>query len=128
MTPRQLASKKFFFISIVALLLALTIATQADFVSAAGQEDSGIGAEVEYRQFPVVGSRVIVWVFAQLHLMFAAFVLAVPMFALIIEFIGYKSGEKKYDDLAYEFTKLLSVSFSFTAALGAGLTFLLIFL
>ena len=84
--------------------------------------------EVEYRTFPFVGSRVIVWVFAQLHLMFAAFVLAVPMFALIIEFIGYKTGDKKYDTLAYEFTKLLSVSFSFTATLGTALTFLLVFL
>src|SRR5688572_17915098 len=30
----------------------------------------------EYRRFPVVGSRVAIWVVAQLHLLFAAFVLA----------------------------------------------------
>ena len=89
---------------------------------------AGSASAVEYRTFPVVGSRVIVWVFAQLHLMFAAFVLAVPMFALIIEFIGYKTRDKRYDDLAHEFTKLLSVSFSFTATLGTVLTFLLVFL
>lgn len=83
---------------------------------------------VEYRTFPVVGSRVAMWVAAELHLMFAAFVLAVPMFALIIEFIGYRNGDKQYDKLAYEFTKLLSVSFSFTASLGALLTFLLVIL
>ena len=83
---------------------------------------------VEYRKFPLVGSRTALWVIAQLHLMFGAFVLAVPMFALIIEFIGYKTKEKKYDKLAYEFTKLLSVSFSFTAALGAMLTFMLMVL
>mgnify|MGYP000474685841 CR=1 FL=1 len=71
-------------------------------------------------------SRVIMWVTAELHLMFAAFVLAVPMFAVIIEIIGYVSGDKRYDALAYEFTKLLSVSFSFTASLGAMLTFLLV--
>lgn len=82
--------------------------------------------EAEYRTFPVVGSRVAIWVVAQLHLLFAAFVLAVPMFALVIEFIGYKTGDKRYDKLAYEFTKLLSVSFSLTAAFGAGLTFMLI--
>jgi cytochrome bd ubiquinol oxidase subunit I len=85
-------------------------------------------ADPAYREFPIVGSRVIMWVVAELHLMFAAFVLAVPMFALIIEVIGYVTGEKRYDDLAYEFTKLLSVSFSFTASLGAMLTFLLIVL
>ncbi|HYV84953.1 MAG TPA: cytochrome ubiquinol oxidase subunit I [Patescibacteria group bacterium] len=84
--------------------------------------------EPEYRAFPVVGSRVAVWVAAQLHLLFAAFVLAVPLFAFIIEAIGYKTGERRYDRLAYEFTKLLSVSFSLTATFGAGLTFLLIIL
>ncbi|MCP3980156.1 MAG: hypothetical protein GY716_12695 [bacterium] len=82
--------------------------------------------EEEYRQFPKVGSRTIVWVLAQLHLLFAAFVLAVPIFALIIEFIGYKTGDKRYDRLAYEFTKLLSVSFSLTATFGAFLTFMLV--
>ncbi len=83
-------------------------------------------AVVEYRHFPKIGSRVLMWVIAELHLMFAAFVLAVPMFALIIEFIGYKTGDKRYDQLAYDFTKLLSVSFSLTATLGALLTFGLI--
>ncbi len=84
--------------------------------------------EVAYREFPILGSRVAVWVFAQLHLMFAAFVLAVPIFAVIIEIVGYKTGDKRYDNLAYEFTKLLSVSFSLTATLGAGLLFMLLFL
>jgi cytochrome bd-type quinol oxidase subunit 1 len=82
----------------------------------------------EYRRFPVVGSRVAIWVVAQLHLLFAAFVLAVPIFALIVEAIGYKTGDKRYDRLAYEFTKLLSVSFSLTATFGAALTFMLIIL
>ncbi|MBT8401882.1 MAG: cytochrome ubiquinol oxidase subunit I [Rhodothermia bacterium] len=85
-------------------------------------------SQPEYRAMPVIGSRVAMWVVAQLHLMFAAFVLAVPMFALIIEIIGYVTKDKRYDDLAYEFTKLLSVSFSFTATLGALLTFMLIVL
>lgn len=84
--------------------------------------------EAEYRAFPIIGSRVAIWAVAQLHLLFAAFVLAVPIFALIIEFIGWRTGDKRYDDLAYEFTKLLSVSFSLTATFGAGLTFMLIVL
>ncbi|HSR53681.1 MAG TPA: cytochrome ubiquinol oxidase subunit I [Acidobacteriota bacterium] len=88
--------------------------------------------EAEYRAVPVIGSRVTVWIIAQLHLLFAAFVLAVPIFAVIIEFIGYFSKDpelsKRYDNLAYEFTKLLSTSFSFTAALGAFLLFMLILL
>ena len=85
-------------------------------------------AEAEYRTFPVVGSRVAIWAVAQLHLLFAAFVLAVPIFAFIIEVIGYKTGDLRYDRLAYEFTKLLSVSFSLTATFGAFLTFMLIML
>src|SRR5688572_6465113 len=82
----------------------------------------------EYRAFPVVGSRVAIWAVAQLHLLFAAFVLAVPIFAVLIEAIGYKTGDRRYDRLAHEFTKLLSVSFSLTATFGAALTFMLIIL
>jgi len=82
--------------------------------------------EVAYRRFPVVGSRVAIWSVAQLHLLFAAFVLAVPIFAFIVEAIGYKTGDVRYDRLAHEFTKLLSVSFSLTATFGAFLTFMLI--
>src|SRR5262245_47728226 len=82
--------------------------------------------EAQYRTFPVVGSRVAIWAVAQLHLLFAAFVLAVPIFAFIVEAIGYKTGDLRYDRLAHEFTKLLSVSFSLTATFGAFLTFMLI--
>jgi cytochrome bd-type quinol oxidase subunit 1 len=81
-----------------------------------------------YRAFPFAPSRVAVWIAAELHLMFAAFVLAVPMFAFIIELIGYLTGDQRYDRLAYEFTKLLSTAFSFTASFGGLLTFLLIML
>ena len=69
-----------------------------------------------------------IWAVAQLHLLFAAFVLAVPIFAVLIEAIGYKTGDRRYDRLAHEFTKLLSVSFSLTATFGAALTFMLIIL
>jgi cytochrome bd ubiquinol oxidase subunit I len=84
--------------------------------------------EVPYRRFPGVGSRVAIWMVAQLHLLFAAFVLAVPIFAFIVEAIGYKTGDLRYDRLAHEFTKLLSVSFSLTATFGAALTFMLVIL
>jgi len=84
--------------------------------------------EETYRKFPMVGSRVAVWVLAQLHLLFAAFVLAVPLFALIIEFIGWLNRDERYDELAHEFTKLLSVSFSLTATFGAFLLFMLVLL
>jgi len=104
-------------------------AGEADAAAAAAkQADAKPYAEVEYRRFPVVGSRVAIWAVAQLHLLFAAFVLAVPIFAFIIEAIGYKTGDMRYDRLAHEFAKLLSVSFSLTATFGACLTFMLIIL
>jgi cytochrome bd ubiquinol oxidase subunit I len=96
--------------------------------SAPAPDQSKPYVEAEYRTFPKIGSRVAIWAVAQLHLLFAAFVLAVPLFAFIIEVIGYKTGDLRYDRLAYEFTKLLSVSFSLTATFGAGLTFMLVIL
>jgi cytochrome bd-type quinol oxidase subunit 1 len=97
-----------------------------DTADAQARAKAKLYEEAEYRTFPVVGSRVAIWAVAQLHLLFAAFVLAVPMFAFIIEAIGYKTGDLRYDRLAHEFTKLLSVSFSLTATFGAFLTFMLI--
>lgn len=103
------------------ILALVLVALCAEPAWAAPQE-----ADPEYRALPFISSRVLMWAVAELHLMFAAFVLAVPIFALVIEYIGYKTGDRRYDQLAYDFTKLLSVSFSFTATLGALLTFGLI--
>ena len=72
----------------------------------------------EYRQFPVIGSRVVVWCLAQAHLMFAAFVLGVPIFVLIAEVLGVFLKNERYDGLAKEFTRLLAMSYTITATLG----------
>ena len=82
----------------------------------------------EYRAFPWIGSRVAVWIAAEVHLMFAAFVLGVPMFAVIVELIGVLTREERYDKMAHEFTKLLTVAMSTTAIWGGVLLFLLILL
>ena len=79
-----------------------------------------------YGDFPLVGRRVAVWVIAQLHLMFGAFVVGVPLFILIIEMMGAATKNRRYDDLAHEFTRLLSVAFSTTATFGGILVFFLI--
>jgi cytochrome bd-type quinol oxidase subunit 1 len=79
-----------------------------------------------YGDFPFVGGRVAVWVAAQVHLLFAAFVLGVPMFAVVAEGIGIFGGDSKFDKLAKEFTRLLLVAYSATAIWGAILSFLLI--
>ncbi len=79
----------------------------------------------EYRQFMGLDSRKLVWFVAQLHLFFGAFVLGVPLFAVIIEIVGWRGKDVKFDKLAYEFTSLLSVAYATTAALGGLLAFVL---
>ena len=78
-----------------------------------------------YGTFPVVGARAAVWVAAEVHLMFAAFVLGVPMFAVITELIGIVGKDSKYDKLSKEFTRLLVFAYSATALWGAVLVFFL---
>lgn len=82
----------------------------------------------DYRAFPVIGSRVAAWIVAQLHLYFAAFVLGVPIFAVITEIVAWKTKDERYDKLAHEFTKLLSLAFTITAIFGAFLFLGLYFL
>ncbi len=78
-----------------------------------------------YRDFPVIGARAAVWITAEVHLMFAAFVLGVPMFAVVTEAIGIFNKEERYDRLSKEFTRLLLVAYSATAIWGALLTMFL---
>lgn len=80
----------------------------------------------DYRKFPIVGSRVAVWFVGQLHLMFAAFILGVPIFAVIVEYIGIRTKKARYDRMAKEFTKLTMAAFSTTAILGALLIFIFV--
>ena len=77
------------------------------------------------RTFFGLSPRAMIWVVAQLHLLFAAFVLGVPIFAVIVEFIGWRTGDQRYDRMAREFVKLLTVAFATTAALGGLLAFTL---
>ena len=86
-------------------------------------EESGSASTPAYRDIPGIGSRNIVWVIAQLHLLLAGFVLGVPIFAWLCEIVGWKSGEKRYDKLAKEFTKLLTSSYATTALFGGILLF-----
>ncbi|MCH7777034.1 MAG: cytochrome ubiquinol oxidase subunit I [Gemmatimonadetes bacterium] len=79
----------------------------------------------EYGDFPGIGARGAVWIAAQIHLMFAAFVLGVPMFVVITEFIGIIGKDSKYDKLSKEFTRLLVFAYSATALWGGLLLFFL---
>jgi cytochrome bd-type quinol oxidase subunit 1 len=78
-----------------------------------------------YGEFPGIGARGAVWIAAEVHLMFAAFVLGVPMFAVITELVGIVGKDSRYDRLSKEFTRLLVFAYSATALWGGMLLFLL---
>src|SRR5436189_663986 len=67
-------------------------------------------------------SRVILWVALQQHLYYGSFVLAVPIFCMIVEYLGVitkdKALSRKYDQLAYDFVKISLTAYSLTALLG----------
>jgi cytochrome bd ubiquinol oxidase subunit I len=96
------------------------------FLALPVEAQQAVGKEPTYRAFPVLGSRLAVWAVAQLHLNFAAFILGVPIFAVIIEIIGWRTGEARYDWLSHELVKLTFAAFSTTALLGAFLLFLFV--
>ncbi|MCP4880220.1 MAG: hypothetical protein GY905_06690 [Gammaproteobacteria bacterium] len=86
--------------------------------------------EIQTADYPKIGfsSRSVVWIAAQMHLFFAAFVLAVPLFVVVIEWIGVKSGDERYDDMAHEFMKVSMTAYSITALFGGLLAFALFLL
>ena len=110
---------------LIVLVSCLLLGTLAELVQAV-EVPLPTKEEMVYGDFPLVGRRVAVWVVAQLHLMFGAFVVGVPLFILIIEILGAATKNQRYDDLAHEFTRLLSVAFSTTATFGGVLVFFLI--
>ncbi len=86
--------------------------------------------KLKRKDYPNIGvsSRSVVWIAAQMHLFFAAFVLAVPLFVLVIEWIGMKTKDERYDNMAHEFMKITMTAYSITALLGGFLAFSLFLL
>lgn len=78
----------------------------------------GTASAVSYRDIGGIGSRNLVWILSQVHILFGAFVLGVPIFVLVVEIIGIKTKEKRYDRLAKEFTDLIVACFATTATIG----------
>ncbi len=68
--------------------------------------------ESDYNNYEFAPSRMLLWVANQQHLYFGSFVLAVPIFCMLIEFIGIRSKEEdpvmsaKYDRLAHDLMKV----------------------
>ena len=108
---RKRREAKVLFLTVAFLLVALPVFAQEAL------------KEAEYRSFFGLDSRLVIWIIAELHLMYGAFVLGVPIFAVLVEYIGKRTKDKKYDTLAHEFTKLLSAAYATTAALGGLMAF-----
>jgi len=76
--------------------------------------------------FPYSGNRTAVWVVANLHILFAAFILGAPIFAVVAEWLGYKNNDPKYDRLAKEVIKVTVILYSMTALTGGLFLFVLL--
>ncbi|MBE9528633.1 MAG: cytochrome ubiquinol oxidase subunit I [Proteobacteria bacterium] len=97
-------------------------AYEAQRASKKGRKKKGPPAPVleakDYPEVEGISPRVTVWLAAQMHLWFAAFVLAVPIFVLILEAIGMLTGDRRYDRTAYEFIRVSITAYSITAITG----------
>jgi cytochrome bd-type quinol oxidase subunit 1 len=84
--------------------------------------------EIPYPKFSYFGltNRDMVWIAAQLHILFASFILGVPFFIIISEILGWKTGEKRYERLAQETTKVVVICYSLTALTGGFFLLLLV--
>ena len=104
--------------SLLALALLLPeFAGASELVS----EAAPIMGAADYPQVAGINGRNFVWVIAQLHLFFGAFVLAVPIFVLVIEMVGHLGGDERYDRMAREIMKSSLAAYSLTALLGGTL-------
>ena len=83
----------------------------------------------DYNNYDFAPSRMILWIANQQHLYFGSFVLAVPIFCMIIEFVGIRTKESdptlsaKYDKLSHDLMKISLTAYSWTAILGGILLF-----
>jgi hypothetical protein len=77
-------------------------------------------------EFPYTGNRTAVWIVAQLHILFAGFILGAPIFVVISEWLGYRKQDARYDRLAKEVTKVTVILYSMTALTGGLFIFVLL--
>ena len=136
---------KFLFVGIVLFIVALISTSIPTGSVNAAEKETAIAAEVkpkpvgmpapklkedDYPIFSAFRSREAIWMVAQLHLYFAAFIVAVPIFVIVIEAVGMGSKDpamaQKYDKMAHEFMKISITAFAVTALLGGLLFFLLL--
>ncbi|MER3421932.1 MAG: hypothetical protein C4293_00560 [Nitrospiraceae bacterium] len=78
---------------------------------------------IVYPRFGSFDNRLLVWFVTQQHTYFGGFVLALPIFCVIIEFIGMITRDRlaavRYDRLARDFLKVALLALSLTAIVGS---------
>lgn len=76
-----------------------------------------------YPHWQLLDNRVFIWVVTQQHTYFGGFVLALPLFALLLELLGVLRHDpqvaKRYDDLGRDILRVGVLSLSVTALLGS---------
>src|SRR5437016_2116809 len=79
--------------------------------------------ETVYSRIGSFDSRLLVWFITQLHTYFGGFVLALPIFCVLLEFLGLSSRKPglalRYDGLARDLAKVALLALSVTAILGS---------
>lgn len=79
--------------------------------------------ETTYPRYGSVDNRILVWFVTQQHTYFGGFVLALPIFCVIFEFMGLISRDRawavRYDRLAKDFLRVALLALSMTAAVGS---------
>lgn len=68
---------------------------------------------------PPLGARSSLWIVAELHLFFAAFILGAPIFIVACEYLGVRTRDARYERLARETMKVVTLAYSLTAIAGA---------
>ncbi len=110
------------FVALAAILPELSFAQET--VTDAAASINPPAPKPTRADYPVIGglsARTIAWGMAQLHLFLAAFVLAVPLFVICIEYMGHVTRDIRYDNMAREFMKISMSAYSLTALVGGGL-------
>ena len=76
-----------------------------------------------YSSYPLVDNRLVVWFVTQQHTYFGGFVLSIPLFSLLLEFLGItrkqQTSQQKLDGLAHDILRVALLSLSITALLGS---------
>jgi len=78
---------------------------------------------IKYPRYGSMDNRILVWFVTQQHTYFGGFVLALPIFCVLVEFIGLITRDRvlaaRYDHVARDFLRVALLAFSMTAVVGS---------